>query len=347
MDTAQPFAAAETDPNAQLANAADAFKTATSPPAARDELGQFAAKAAPEPEEEPEPAPQADDDVLDDEPEGDQEDEQEAAQEAQPMPPSWPADEAEHWESLPPETQSYLAKREGEREAAVNAKFQESANARKAAEAVQAQANANREQYAQAIDVVLAAIQGDKPDPRAYGAGTGQYDRESYDLAVLQYEENQSLYAQLFQQREAIQTQAQQEAEASRLAAKQERDAVYEPKLLADMVELTDPAKAEPMLRGLFSYAIEQGIPADTFDPTNLNRIEAAELHVLWKAQQYDKLRSVKTAPPPKPVSPVVRPGVSSPRSAQKNAQRTKAFDRLARDGSVENGAAVFKHFLR
>ncbi len=243
METAHLEAGAETDPNVALASAADAFKVATSTGPARAENGQFAAK-------EPEPE-QAEELLVDDEaPEEavEEEDEQEAATEAQPMPPSWPADQAEQWNELPPETQSYLARREGEREAAVQAKFQESANVRKAAEAAQMEANSNRSQYAQALDVVMAAIQGERPDPRAYGAGTGQYDRESYDLAVLQHEQNQALFAQLHEQREGITAQEKQEAEQSFTAWKAEVEAQFAPKLLADLPELTDP---ERLSRGI------------------------------------------------------------------------------------------------
>ena len=343
MDTAQLAGAAETDPNVALANAADAFKIVTSPPVPRDELGQFAPKT-PETVEDDEPlTEQADTE----EPEGEEEDEQEAALEAQPMPPSWPADEAEHWNALPPETQAYLAKREGERESAVQAKFQESANIRKAAEAAQAEAANNRQQYAQALDVVLQALQGERPDPRAYGAGTGQYDRESYDLALMAYEQQQQLAAQLFEQRQAVATEEQREAEQQFTAWKSEVEAQFMPKLLTDVPELTDPAKGEPVLRDLVNYAIQNGFPERLFAPENQGRITSPEIHALWKAKKYDELRAAKTEPKPKPASPAVKPGVSSPRSAQKGAQRQKAFDRLSRDGSVEAGAAVFKTFFK
>lgn len=345
-DTAQPIAAAETDPNAQLANAANAFKAFVSgEPVAqpRDESGRFASQAEPEeaPLDDAEPAEGEAEDY------GDDEDGEEAADPAQPMPPSWPAEQAEQWSQLPAETQAFLANREAERERAVNAKFQESANARKAYEAQQAEAKATREQLAGTLDVLLQAIQPVKPDPRAYGAGTGQYHREAYDLAVAEYEQQAAVVAQLTKQRSEIATQAAQEEDAQFNQWKQELEAQYAPKFLADVPELTDPAKAEPLLRGMIDYAVSQGVPAHVFAEDNQKFLTSPELHILWKAQQFDKLRANPPQAKPKAASPAVKPGVSSPRSAQKAAQRARISDRLAREGSVEAGAAMWKSILK
>lgn len=345
MDTAQPLAA-ETDPNAALQAAADMFKAATTGQPVerpRDDGGRFTVEVS-------EPVENFDEAATGGTGEAEYDDdnaEPVAADEtAQPMPPSWPEAEADQWNALPAETQSFLAAREAERERAVNAKFQESANARKAAEATAAEANANRQNYASALDTLMAAIQPVKPDPRAYGAGTGQYHREAFDLAVAEYEQQSAALAQLTEQRSAISQQEAAEAEATFMASKNAIEAEYAPKFIADVPELTDPVKAEPMLRALVDYAVAQGIPADVFAEANQSRITSPELHLLWKAQQFDKLRTAPAAAKPKPASPAARPGVSSPRSAQATAQRNKASDRLAREGSIEAGAAVFKHYM-
>ena len=59
-------------------------------------------------------------------------DEAEAPDEGQPepvdMPASWSKEDAETWSALPADAQAKIAEREGQREQAVNAKFQESAN---------------------------------------------------------------------------------------------------------------------------------------------------------------------------------------------------------------------------
>lgn len=341
-DTAQAPAPAETDP---LAAAAQAFRTFNPDPVEteeplRDDRGRFAPAEESEAEDEQAPADAPED--------TDEEDEQQAAEEAQPMPPSWPEAEAEQWSALPPETQAYLAKREGEREAAVNAKFQDAANVRKAAEAVQAEAQTNRTQYADALETLMAAIQPVKPDPRAFGAGTGQYNSEAYAIANAEFDAAQSVFAQLAEQRDAIKAEeAKQEAQQFE-TWKQEQEAQFAPKFLADVPDLTDAAKAEPIIRDLVSFAITNGIPESVFSPEEQKFVTSAQLRILWMAQQFEKLRTSPAAAQPKPApAPVVKPGVSSPRSAQKAASRQRNFDRLSREGSVEAGAAVFKDFFK
>lgn len=342
MDTAQLPGAAETDP---LAAAAQAFRTFNPDPVTeteeplRDDRGRFA--PAEEPEAEDEQAQPVETE------EADEEDEQQAAEDAQPMPPSWPADQAEHWNELPADTQAFIAKREAEREQGLNLKMQESANARKAAEAARDEANANRTKYADQLDTLLSAIQPVKPDPRAYGLGTGQYHQEAYELAKVEYEQQAEAIAQLNEQRDAIRNAEKAEQEESFQAWRQEQEAQFAPKFIADVPELTDPAKADPAMRGLVDYALKNGIPADTFAAENQTRIMSAELHILWKAMQFDKLRDSRQEPKPKPAGPAVKPGVSSPRSAQKAASRQRNYDRLAREGSVEAGAAVWKDIFK
>lgn len=345
MDTAQAIAPAETDPIADAANAFKAFTTGEPIGQPRDESGKFASNS--EPEEEPELEAEADLEEGEAEADDSDEDGEEAAEEAQPRPTSWPEDKAELWERLPADTKAYLAERDAEQLRAVNAKFQESANVRKAAEAAEAEAKATRENLASTLDALIMGFSPVKPDPRAYGAGTGQYNREAYDLDLAQYEQQSQVLAQLLQQRDYIAQQSQQE-EAQRFEAwKQEVEQVYQPKFLADVPELTDPVKAEPTIRAMIEYAVSHGIPESTFEAANHPFITSPELHILWKAQQFDKLRASPPQPKQKQAGPAVKPGVSSPRSAQKAAQRAKISDRLAREGSVEAGAAMWKQLLK
>jgi hypothetical protein len=96
-------------------------------------------------------------------------------------------------------------------------------------------------------------------------------------------------------------------------------------------------------------YAVSLGLPAETFNaPTT-----AIEWHVLWKAKQYDRLQSAKARvdsdpkPEPRKAQPAVRPGVATPRGAIEQQQRGRAMDRLRKEGSVDAGAAAFKHLLK
>jgi len=352
VDTAQPFAAAETDPNAQLANAAEAFKAFTSdqpiaaPEPVRNERGQYAS-AQPEEPEDLDPSDSVEPETDDAEDDGDAASDEEAQR--APMPPSWGQDDAELWAAIPPEAQAKIAEREGERDRAVNVKFQEIANTRKTVEAEFEQVKSTRSNYTQALEVLMQMATPQEPDPRMYGAGTGQFDAESYELARAEYAQQANVFAQLYQQHQQTLSQ-QQDEDAQRLAAwKQEHEAAYAPRFVADVPELNDPVRAPEVLRGIVDYADNIGL-GRFFTPDQHQYVTSDVLHALWKAQQFDKMQEkAKASPPPakpKPAGPTARPGVSSPRSAGKQAQRQRAFDRLATDGSIEAGAAVFKNIF-
>lgn len=349
-DTAQPAMAA--DPNVQLENAANAFKAALGQDVQpRDEQGRFASAQAEEEQDLDEGELQSEPEAEDD---AEIEAEAEADDESQPepvkMPTSWSKEDADLWESLPADAQGKIAEREAQREQAVNQKFQEAANVRKQFETELTEANANRDAYKAAIDDVLSLVTPTKPDPRAYGAGTGNYNREAYDLAMLQFEQQSGLIAQLQQQRQAIVAQQQEEAERACQAEIQAIEEVARPRFVADVPELTDPAKAGQVLSDIVNYAKQAGVPESVFEADNLNAITSAELHLAWKAMQYDRIKSaqgkVKETPAPKPAQPAVKPGVTIPRSATKATAARKATERLAKEGSIEAGAAVWKNFL-
>lgn len=344
MDTAQPIVAAETDPNAQLANAAEAFKAFDSPASVqpRDNTGRFASD---QPEEELTDDPEYTELVEDGE-DVDDEAEEAAEEPAQPMPPSWGADDTELWESLPPEAQARIAEREGERDRGLNQKLQEAANTRKAYEQQVQEASSRLQELTSVIDTVEAIYKAPEPDPRAFGYGTRQYNEAAYRTAYQQWQQTENVLAQLHQQREAA-TAKQNEAEAQAFTEwKKQHEAQYAPKLLQDVPELKDTAKADPVVRAMVDYAIANGIPAETFAEENQQAITSAQLHILWKAQQFDRLRANKAPAKPKPAGPAVKPGVSSPRSAQKATRQRTAMDRLSREGSIDAGAAVFKQFF-
>lgn len=346
MDTAQPAMAAETDPNAQLAQAADAFKafTTDTPIRPRDDQGRFASE---EPEEQEETAEVVADEADYDD--GEPEAEEAAEETAQPMPPSWPEDKAELWQTLPADTQAFIAERDAEQLRATNAKFQEAANVRKAHEAKVQEAAIKLDELSRHVALIENLYRTPQPDARAFGYGTPQYNEAAFIAAHQQWQQTENTLAQLQQQQGRL-TEEQNKAQAEAFAEwKREHEAEYAPKFVADMPDLQDAAKAEPALRGLVDYAIKNGIPPELFAEDNQQNITSAQLHLIWKAQQFDNLRANKatSAPKPRQAGPVVKPGVSSPRSATKAARRQRDFDRLSREGSIDAGAAVFKHLLR
>ena len=351
-DTPQPLGAGESvvasDP---IADAANAFKVSlgqiAEPERPRDDKGRFAStKEEIEAEAEAEQTAEAEAESHDEEVEG------EAAEEAQldpvDLPHSWPAELAEEWQTLPAELQDTIVKREAERDAAVNAKFQEAANLRKANEAVINEANTNRQRFAEAADLVLSMVRPERPPATMLDPRSADYNPDAYHLAHAQYQQTAEFVESVKQQRDQLLAQQQHEttqAEAQYIA---EVEAKHRPALLKDVPELSDPAKQPQVLNELIQYAVKSGIGEHVFtDPEIAQRITSPELHLAWKAMQYDKMMSAKAKvnpKAPKPAAPPVRPGVATSRSAIEATKRKEVTDRLAREGSVEAGAAFFKN---
>jgi hypothetical protein len=355
IDTAQP-SAAETEPlnrNDAIANAADAFKVALGQeeaPRPRNEKGQFASQVEEQEietdEEEAEAEPEADDTI----PETDED--EEAAEEAQPttpaMPVSWNKEDSELWNALPPEVQGKIAEREGQRDAAVNQKFQESANVKRAAEAAFAEAQANRANYTQALDSVLQLIQPQWPSASLLDINSDDYDPDSYHLMRAQAEQGQALVNQLATQRQQVAAQASQEETIREQQAAFAINQATLPAFEQAYPDVMDAEKAKPFLAGLMQFASEQGAPPEFFNGT----VTAVEWHIIADAKQWRDhkaaLQKVKAGKPePRKAQPAIRPGVATPKSAVQKAQYQKDRDRLARTGSVEAGAAIWKHHLK
>jgi hypothetical protein len=348
-ETAQPATAAESevaaDPIAEAANAFKAQLGQIAPPERpRDEQGRFAS-AQPEAEEEIEAEAQAEAESQE------TEETDEAAEEAQPeavdLPPSWPSEHAETWQSLPPETQALIVEREGQREAAVNAKFQEAANVRKANEAVIAEAQQSAQKFVEVADVLTNMLQPQRPSQSMLMPGSHDYNPDHYHLLNAQADDAERLLSQVKQQRETALAQLQRDQEARALEEITQIEARARPALLKDVPELEDAHKQPQILGAIVQYAVENGIPAEVFtDPEQAKYVTSAQLHMAWKAQQYDKMKKAQGKVQPKaakPAAPVVRPGVTTSATQQKSIQRKNIQERLTREGSVEAGAAFFK----
>jgi hypothetical protein len=355
-ETAQPETAAESevasDPIADAANAFKTFDENASDKAerARNEKGQFVSEQAEEIEADEEADADSEAESHDETNETD-----EAADEAQPeavdLPPSWPSELAEEWNSLPAPLQDKIVQREAEREAAVNAKFQEAANVRKANEALIAEANTNRQKFIEAADTVLAMVRPQRPPTSMLNRNSSDYDPDTYHLLNAQADEAERHLSIVQQQRQQALAQFEQEV----VQAEQQEQAQIEektrPALLKDVPDLSDPQKQPAALTEIVRYAVQSGIPERVFaDPEIARGVTSAQIHLAWKAMQWDKQQTAKakvTPRAPKPAAPVVRPGVTTSRSAVENAQRKKAFERLDRSGSIEDAAAIFKHAFK
>ena len=289
------------------------------------------------------PATEIDTEADDDDP---------APEEGQPdavaMPVSWPKEKSGLWGSLPAEAQAYLADRDAEVNRAFGLKSQEAANVRRAAEAQLTEAHANRDAYAEAIGAVLAMVEPVEPDPYEYGLGTEHYDRDAYDAATHDYRQAMTTLETLTQQQHAIVVQQAEEAEHHRQAAYHAIEEVARPRLFAEVPELATE-KAPAILDAVVRYAMTQGIPPAAFAPENQDNITSAEILMAWKAMQYDRLQAAKgrvqpRAQPKPAAAPSIRSGAARGGAGEKHVQFQKDMARLARTGSVEDGAAIFRH---
>ncbi|WP_114954308.1 hypothetical protein [Sphingosinicella terrae] len=275
-----------------------------------------------------------------------QDGEDEAAEEAQPaavaMPASWSREDERLWSTLSPEAQARIAEREGQRDAAINSKFREAAELRRAHEAEIEEANLNRRLYAEAADQVLSLVVPQPPPITMLDVASSDYDPDTYHYRKALHEETVALLNSHAAQRQQI--AAQEQARQFEAINGATRDA-----FIRSVPDVADQAKAPAVFQELIDYALSAGAPADLFaSPTT-----ALEWHVLWKAREYDRLQSararVRETPPPEPrkAQPAVRPGVATPRGAAERQRRQGAIDRLRKEGSVEAGAAALKLLMK
>ena len=372
-DTAQPqAAAAQTEvvsAKDALANAAEAFKISLGQAPARElpprgEGGRFVSSAAEE--SDPGSPASAGADAAgteeieapeESEPEDSEPDESgagideendagEAGGEPQPepvaMPSSWAREDEELWSSLPPEAQAKIAAREGQRDRAVNLKFQEAANVLKANEGLLAEAQGNRQRYADAVEQVLSLVVPQPPPRSMLDPNSDDYDPDAWHYRKAVHED---MIAFLDQHKGQLgRIRAQDQLQSFQAINGATRDA-----FIASVPDIADQAKAPAIFQDLIDYAISLGSPADIFQaPTT-----ALEWHVLWKAREYDRLQQARARvketprPEPKKPQPAVRPGVTTPRAAIEQHKRGAALDRLRKEGSVDAGAAAIKHLMK
>jgi hypothetical protein len=283
LDTAQPATAAETEVAPAELSPLDAIKQALSPPQdrPRDEQGRFAPTGeqieAAEEGEEPEAGAESHE-------EGEETDE--AAEQAQPeaveLPTSWPADKAEIWSVLEPDAQAYIRQRETEQATAINAKFMEAANLRKAHEAEINEAQSNRSRYAEAVDQVLALVQPQKPDPYAYGLGTANYNRDGFDMAQAEYDRASQIINALQHQRQELTAQDERKAKDAEKTAYEAIEATARPAFVMTKVTSALATYDVTTNREDLSDAVYRISPVDTPFMSAVPRAKATAVLHEW-----------------------------------------------------------------
>lgn len=161
-------------------------------------------------------------------------------------------------------------------------------------------------------------------DPIEFAAKWAQHQMQQQELANLQAVQQQVNQAQAAEQQQSLAQMLEQESQ----------------KLADALPDWSDPEKAKAERKALRDYALSQGFEPQDIDGVYDHRVVV----MLRKAQLYDQLQARKPQAQKRiQEAPVLKPQATPGR---KTSDVTRAKQRLAQTGRVEDAASVFEHFL-
>jgi hypothetical protein len=240
-------------------------------------------------------------------------------------PRSWTKEAKERWQSLPRETQEYLAEREQERDREVRRSQNEAAEKTKALTAKEQAVEQARQQYEAALPILAQNLQASMSSEFAD-------IRTMADVQKLA-QEDWPRYARWDAQQKQL-AAVQQEHEASTKRQEQERIAKFaefaekEDRLLQERVpELADKDKAAKLQKSALGVLHDAGFTDDELSQSwsgegKINLRDHRWQMVVIKAAKYDAAQQgfVEKTTKAKPLPPVQRPGVAQPKGARNAA---------------------------
>lgn len=238
-------------------------------------------------------------------------------------PRSWTKEAKERWQSLPRETQEYLATREQERERELRRGQNEAAEKLKGLTAKEQAVEQARQQYEAALPQLMAALQsqqqGEFADIRTV-ADVEKLAREDWPR-YLQWDLAQKKVAAVSQQAAEAQQRAQNE-QRQKFAefAKREDD-----RFIERAPELSDPKKAEALQRSAMTVLKDLGFEdselAQAWQGAKDLSLRDHRVQLLIRdATLYRDAQAKAKAATIRPIPPVQRPGVSQGKGAQHEA---------------------------
>lgn len=259
-------------------------------------------------------------------------------------PRSWTKEAKERWQSLPRETQEYLAEREQERDREVRRSQNETAEKLKGLTAKEQAVEQARQQYEAALPIlaqnIQASMSSEFADIRTMAdvqrmatedwPRYARWDAQQKQLAAVQQEHQTAL-----------------ERQATERAAKFAEFAKAQDALLMEKVpDLADQDKAAKLQKAALGVLHDAGF-SDQELSQSWNGEGAFNLRdhrwqmVVLKAAKYDAAQQAVTekvtTAKAKPLPPVQRPGVAQPKGAQREATIQALNQRL--DGARGNNA--------
>ena len=215
-------------------------------------------------------------------------------------------------------------------------KTQVLAEERRAISAEREQVSRERAQYAQLLPALAAQLQQAMPqppdetllhtDPAEYVRQEAYYRKQAERLAAAQFEHSRIQAAQAQEQQGSLQQRVVEERG----------------KLLDAIPEWKDEGKRKDGLGKVLDYGKKQGFTDEELNQAYDHRAVVA----MYKAMKYDELMG--GANKPKPVvnqGPKAAPVGSSNATPRKASEATKAKQRLAQTGSVNDAASIFERF--
>lgn len=292
-------------------------------------------------------ADKADTAPADEQPSG--EDEPEVAeQEGEDLPPiepprSWTKEAKEQWQSLPRNTQEYLAQREQERDREVRRSQNEAADQRKVIEAERIEAEKARKDYEAKLPAIMQALQ----DAQAGAFADIKTVEDSQRLAsedpfrYIQWQAHQDrLRAVNFEQE-----QSKQRQEHERVTNWNKFQSDEASKAAELHPELADPKRAEVLAKSAVELLVDKGFSEKELSAIatgkELSPYDHRMQSIIIDAIKYREAQKAKPVAVAKPIPPVQRPGVAPPRGAA-NAENLQALtQKLERSGSLDDAMAL------
>lgn len=340
--------AADTGENLSISQAARALQAARKP---KEQSAPVEQAAQADPVEQPELA-QANAEPAEEQPLGEDAPEVEPAEQQPSIEPprSWTKEAKERWQSLPRETQEYLALREQERDREVRRSQNEAAEKLKGLSVREQEVERVKQQYEAQLPALMQTLQdvqaGQFADIRTVDDVQKLATEDPFRYLQWQAHQTkvQAVNAELQRVREES-TKAEQSKWAQHVQKENELAAEYIP-------ELADKTKAVE----LTTRAVEQ-LHDLGFKDEELNDLASGKARLsiydhriqrlLFNNLKLADIQRAKTAAVAKPVPQVQRPGVSKPAGAAASEQIQALTQKLNNSGSLKDAQALRAAQLR
>jgi hypothetical protein len=259
-------------------------------------------------------------------------------------PRSWTKEAKERWQSLPRETQEYLAEREQERDREVRRSQNETADKLKGLTAQQQAAEQVRQEYEAKLTTVMQGLtdanNGAFPDIRNVDDVAKMAAEDPF--RYIQWKAHQDkMVAVNFELSKAQERQTQEHSTKWTDHVRKENE------LFAERVpEFADPAKAKELTNKAVTQLHDLGFSdAELADlATGKEKLSIFDhrvqllIHGNLKLSDIQKAKSAAVA---KPVPPVQRPGVARPQGAGQSEALQALATKFERTGSLKDAAAL------